>query len=156
MRAYTCIVMTFTWHSKVDIFWCNEILFFFHLYLGWKVQRSNLIGIQYIWSPSHSKALSVVLYSVMILYDLIRILYVWGQDHTESLPCHICLVHLDFHLSPVMLFIVGIILLTVSHYNIFRWFFFILVGYKSSEIFQKIWNSIHSCQTGAGVLAYGS
>lgn len=32
----------------------------------------------------------------------------------------------------------------------------ILVGFKSSEIFQKIWNSIHSGQTGAGVLAYGS
>lgn len=154
MRAYTCIVMTFTWHSKVDIFWCNEILFFFHLYLGWKVQRSNLIGIQYIWSPSHSKALSVVLYSVMILYDLIRILYVWGQDHTESLPCHICLVHLDFHLSPVMLWVLFYLLFHITIFS--DDFFFILVGYKSSEIFQKIWNSIHSCQTGAGVLAYGS
>lgn len=155
MRAYTCIVMTFTWHSKVDIFWCNEILFFFHLYLGWKVQRSNLIGIQYIWSPSHSKALSVVLYSVMILYDLIRILYVWGQDHTESLPCHIFLESIwtftCLHCSLWVLFYL------LFHITIFSDdFFFILVGYKSSEIFQKIWNSIHSCQTGAGVLAYGS
>lgn len=55
-----------------------------------------------------------------------------------------------------MLFFVGIILFTILHVNVFRRFFFILVGYKSSEVFQKIWNSIHSGQTGAGVLAYGS
>lgn len=52
---------------------------------------------------------------------------------------------------------VGIIL-TILHDNVFRCFFslHILVGFKSSEIFQKIWNSIHSGQTGAGVLADGS